>query len=202
MKNTFFILASFLVISLIACNKDDALEHDDHDDNAMMTIMHQSMMYMDTVPETNDPEIDFPSMMIVHHQGAINMANLELQKGKSDELKQMAQKIITSQQQEIQQFKTYLASHSANNSVPAFIMEHMEAMKVMNKTADIQHFTGDIDNDFATLMIPHHQSAIDNANSYLKYGNDEELMAMAKKMIEDQQKEIQELADWLVVNKR
>jgi uncharacterized protein (DUF305 family) len=55
---------------------------------------------------------------------------------------------------------------------------------------------------FATLMMLHHNSAIENSDAYLMYGNDEELIAMAQKMIGDQKKEIKELSDWLKANKR
>jgi uncharacterized protein (DUF305 family) len=45
-------------------------------------------------------------------------------------------------------------------------------------------------------MIPHHQGAIDMANIELKYGKDETLRAMAKAIVEAQEKEIKEMKDW------
>jgi uncharacterized protein (DUF305 family) len=56
--------------------------------------------------------------------------------------------------------------------------------------------TGDADKDFAMMMIPHHQGAIDMANIELKYGKDETLRAMAKMIVEAQEKEIKEIQDW------
>jgi uncharacterized protein (DUF305 family) len=195
-------IAAFAFI-FSACTKEDTLTHlQPHDQNRMMMIMHQMMMNMDTVPKTKDPEIDFLRMMRVHHQGAINMANLELQEGKNDSLKRTAQKIIKEQQAEIADFSAYLATHSANNAVPAFNMETEENMMKMTKTADVQFITGDIDNDFATLMIPHHQGAIENATTYLKYGNDEQVQVWAEKIIKTQKMEIIELSNWLIANKR
>lgn len=173
-----------------------------HDQNQMMSIMHQMMDQMDTMQMTNDPEIDFASMMIMHHQGAINMANLELQKGANDSLKTIAQNIINMQQMEITEFNNYLAANSVNNSVPAFGMEQMENMDKMGGNADVQFITGDVDNDFATLMIVHHQGALENSNAYLMYGNDEYLKTKANEMIEMQSMEIMELQNWLIANKR
>ena len=49
----------------------------------------------------------FLSEMIVHHQGAVAMAELALQNAKHDELKQFAKNIITSQSAEIVQMKTW-----------------------------------------------------------------------------------------------
>ena len=51
-------------------------------------------------------------------------------------------------------------------------------------------------------MIQHHNSAIENSEAYLMYGNNEVLIGIARKMIEDQTKEIKELSDWLKANKR
>ena len=188
---------------LSACTREDTFQHlQAHNDNKMMTLMHQMMSQMDTVSKTNDPEIDFLKMMRVHHQGAINMANLELKEGKNDNLKRTAQKIIKEQQEEIMQFNAFLATHSVNHSIPEFLMEHEESMMKMTKFADIQFITGDIDNDFATLMIPHHQAATENSMTYLKYGNEEQVTIWALKIITTQRMEIIEFSNWLIANKR
>lgn len=188
---------------LVSCKKNNSkIELKSHDSDEMMGIMHQMMSKMDTMQKTNDPEIDFAKMMRMHHQGAIDMANLELQKGSNDSLKKTAQKIINEQQAEIQQLNAILASLSPDNSDPSFTMELMEAMQKGSKAADVQLITGDIDNDFATLMIGHHQTAIDNASAYLHHGNNAQLKTMANNIVSSQTREIQELADWLKSNKR
>lgn len=202
MKNLLLLVACVSVVLFTACSKDDELKLQNHDDNQMMALMHQMMNKMDTAQKTNDPEIDFARMMRMHHQGAIDMSNLELQQGKNDSMKRTAQKIIDEQQAEIQQFNTILASLTVDNSDPAFTMEQIENMMKGGKTADVQLITGDIDNDFATLMIGHHQSAIDNASAYLHHGNNAQLKMMATNIIMSQTKEIQELAEWLRTNKR
>jgi Domain of unknown function (DUF305) len=50
--------------------------------------------------------------------------------------------------------------------------------------------TGDIDIDFAAMMIPHHQGAIDMALAELRYGKNEQLRRIAQEIIVDQQQEI------------
>lgn len=59
----------------------------------------------------------------------------------------------------------------------------MDNMLKMGKLSDIQFITGDIDNDFASLMIPNHQAAIYNAQSYLTYGNDIQVKTWAQKRL-------------------
>jgi len=203
MKKILPIAGFALVVSLFSCSKDDSgIVLQAHDQNRMMDSMHAMMDRMQAAPKTNDPEIDFAKMMIMHHQGAIGMANVELEAGKNDSLKHIAQNIITEQQAEIQELNNLLMNLAVDNSDPDFSMEQMNDMMKGGKAADIQIITGDIDNDFATLMIVHHQGAIDNASAYLHHGNNSMLKTMATSMLTSQTKEIQELADWLKTNKR
>ena len=204
MKKTIFLFAGAVVLLITACTKDNDNNQflQSHDDNRMMDTMHAIMDRMMAMPMTNDPEIDFAKMMIMHHQGAMNMANVQLQEGKNDSLKRTAQKIIRDQQMEIQQFQTILATLTVDNTDMEYMMEQMEGMKKMDKAIDVQLITGDIDNDFATLMIWHHQSAIDDASGYLHHGNNAQLKTIANNIIKAQTMEIQELSDWLIANRR
>ena len=67
-----------------------------------------------------------------------------------------------------------------------------------DRMMDAMHvqFTGDVDRDFAAVMIPHHQGAIDMAQVELKYGKDPELRAMAEQIIKAQEEEIATLKKW------
>ena len=55
-----------------------------------------------------DADIAFACAMIPHHQGAINMAEVELEHGDSDEMKELARKIIDAQKEEIQQLTRWI----------------------------------------------------------------------------------------------
>lgn len=79
---------------------------------AAMTRMHEAMM---TAP-TGDPDRDFAAMMIPHHQGAVDMARIELQFGKDERLRRLAQEIIVDQSQEIAVMKQILASPTSTTS--------------------------------------------------------------------------------------
>jgi hypothetical protein len=50
--------------------------------------------------------------------------------------------------------------------------------------------TGDVDTDFAAMMIPHHQGAIDMAQAELRYGHNEQLRRIAQEIVVEQQQEI------------
>ena len=50
--------------------------------------------------------------------------------------------------------------------------------------------SGDIDRDFVSMMVPHHQGAIDMAEAELRYGHNELLRRMAQEIVVTQQQEI------------
>ena len=75
-----------------------------------MEAMNKAMM---GAPMTGDPDRDLVNMMLPHHQGAIDMARIYLRDGKNPEIRRMAEKIITDQEREIAEFRTWLANNPA-----------------------------------------------------------------------------------------
>jgi len=57
--------------------------------------------------------------------------------------------------------------------------------------------SGNADVDFARLMLPHHQAAIDMAKTQLLYGKDPQMRRLAQEIITDQQLEIELMQRWL-----
>jgi uncharacterized protein (DUF305 family) len=78
----------------------------------MMQVTERMHKDMNIVP-TGDPDRDFAAMMIPHHQGAIDMAKVELQFGKNPVLRRLAQGIIVEQLQEIEVMQRELRQLSA-----------------------------------------------------------------------------------------
>lgn len=63
-------------------------------------------------------------------------------------------------------------------------------MMVMSHRMAHVHVTGNPDHDFAAMMIPHHQGAIDMAKAELLYGKDPVLRRLAQEVIVTQESEI------------
>jgi hypothetical protein len=70
-----------------------------------------------------------------------------------------------------------------------FLAENNAAMDKMMAGMAVKP-TGDVDVDFAAMMIPHHQGAIDMALAELRYGKNEQLRRIAQEIVVDQQQEI------------
>jgi uncharacterized protein (DUF305 family) len=78
---------------------------------------------------------------------------------------------------------------------------YMDAMAKMDEAMGAMEMTGETGADFALMMIPHHQSAIDMAEAYLaSEGQDAELTKLSREIIEAQEREIAFLKDWLARN--
>jgi len=71
------------------------------------------------------------------------------------------------------------------------------SMKVMDHDMADAPMTGGADHDFASMMIPHHQGAIDMAKAELLYGKDPVMRRLAQEIIADQKSEIDLMNLWL-----
>jgi len=76
----------------------------------MRSTMLAGMKTMDSMKMTGDTDRDFATMMKVHHQGAIDMAQMELKSGKDAKMRGMAKRIIEAQQKEIKEIDRWLAT--------------------------------------------------------------------------------------------
>ena len=71
--------------------------------------------------------------------------------------------------------------------------EMMAAMDEMHSEMKSARLTGNADQDFVALMVPHHQSAVDMAQAYLKRGRDPKLRGLAEQIVRTQRAEIEHM---------
>lgn len=84
------------------------------ENEAAMTKMMTDM----AAKPSGDIDRDFVAMMNPHHQGAIDMAVIELRYGKNEQLRRIAQEIIVDQMQEIAAMKLAIGE-PATETTPA-----------------------------------------------------------------------------------
>ena len=82
-------------------------------------------------------------------------------------------------------------SGRTNSADLSFAWQMMQAMDRMDLGMKAAKPTDDPDRDFAAMMIPHHQGAIDMAKAELIYGHDPVLRRLAEGIIVEQQQEIE-----------
>jgi uncharacterized protein (DUF305 family) len=90
--------------------------HETAQAGSFVALMEQAMerMHKDmAIVPSGDPDRDFAGMMIPHHQGAVDMAKVELQFGKNPVLRRLAEGIIVEQLQEIEVMQRELRQLSA-----------------------------------------------------------------------------------------
>ena len=152
----------------------------------------------------NDPDTTFAKSMLGHRRGALDMANLQLKYGNDPIMRQLAQQIIDSQQSEINIINKWLASHpdiaKPKLETPFVQQEYLDSLQLMNEDMTLGIADPSADVAFARVMLAHYSSAGKMAKIELKYGTDQEMLALARQIIETLQPTISNLQNWLAAN--
>lgn len=210
MNKWIYISAIATMFTLAACAQNTSLTnsqvHKAHGHQAQylhtqayiqsMEAMHQKM---EMAAYAENPDAAFNLGMIPHHQGAIEMAKIELQYGQDATMRALAKKIIATQQPEIHQMNQWLDNHSQLRKIGTTPSEYTSAYLAMSWHDEMMKgvMATNPDVAFAQGMIAHHQGAIEMANIELKYGNDVMTKQLARSIIAAQQPEIEVMQRWL-----
>ena len=81
--------------------------------NATMDKMHMAMA---TIERSGNADIDFVRLMLPHHQGAIDMAKVQLLHGNDPQMRRLAEEIVTDQQLEIELMERWLKARESAQS--------------------------------------------------------------------------------------
>ena len=201
------LMLALLVAVLAACaddadDEDAAVDADDQtevvddtttDDHADMSDDHDMAAddHADMTMELDDET--FLAAMIEHHEGAVDMAEIALDRAEQEELRQMAQEIIEAQEAEIDQMQAWLDEwFDGGHGDHGISHEEMGMDMDMDEFREAEPF----DLAFIDEMIIHHEGAIDMARAILETTERDELREMAEEIIEAQEVEIQQMREW------
>lgn len=152
----------------------------------------------------NDPDTTFAKSMLGHSRGALDMASLQLKYGSDPVMRQLAQQVIDSQQGEINIINKWLASHldsaRAKLETPFVQQEYTDTTQIMLDEMSLSIADPVADVAFARTMLAHYISAGKMAKIELKYGANEEMLVLARQIINAQQPIIVDLQNWLAAN--
>lgn len=143
-------------------------------------------------------DLQFLDTMIAHHQGAIEMARLVGSRAQHDELRQLSRNMITRQQNEIDKMQGWRAKWygDAPQAVNKLFPGMSEGMSRVNMAQLDQLKANAFDLEFVGQMIAHHEVSLAMAKDALDKGSNEEIKAMARRIIETQEAEIAKMKQW------
>lgn len=152
--------------------------------------------------ELNGEDYDrlFIANMIEHHRGAVDMAKLAQTNAKHQELKDMAENIISAQSKEIADMESWQTAWGYPVSSGEMMMDHssMGMMTDMGQmTEDLKGLSGDeFDKAFLSSMIEHHQSAINMAYPGQTNAKHDEVKKLTNAIVDAQSSEIAQMKQW------
>ena len=153
----------------------------------------------------------FIDMMVPHHQGAVEMAKIAQQRAEHPEIKTLADAIIRAQEGEITQLKAWRKAWFGSDQTPPLDKMPMVpgmggahggqggGSGTMDMAADVQKLRSagnPFDKAFIDAMIPHHESAIEAARVAQEKAERPEIKELARAIIADQQREIEQMKQW------
>lgn len=160
----------------------------------------------------NPADVSFATGMIPHHRQAVQMADMVAGRGASAQVTALAGAIKAAQQPEIDQLTSLLKAWNAPlprdgddmsgmpmdghgmSGMPASghgSHEGMTGMMSNDEMARLRKASGKaFDQQFLTLMIAHHQGAVEMAATELREGTNADAKALAQRITDAQNKEI------------
>ena len=157
----------------------------------------------DVAAEHNDQDTTFAQMMIIHHEGAIEMSQLAVQRADNPEVVALAERIAEAQGPEIDEMTAWLGAWGEDISpddhggmdMGGMDMDGMSQEEMMTQ---LDGPAGDeFDRAFLDAMIAHHEGAIEMSEQQVADGQNPDAVALAEKIIEDQRAEITEMREIL-----
>ena len=144
-------------------------------------------------------EIDraFVAEMVPHHEAAVEMAEVAQKRGERQEIKQLADAIVETQNAEIESMNSLAAELDEAGIKPGDLGMSDEEMGMSGDSAMLQN-AKPFDREFIDMMIPHHQAAIRMARMELDKGKNAEAKKLAEAVIDAQAKEITDMNKWRV----
>ena len=192
----------------------------------MMAALHTMAQRSQALPPTGNLDLYFALLLRENHRAAVGMSALELNKGQDPALRAAAEHINHDHQQLILRLESAIRRlralppafpehtmqserlsrlldaatrglHPAAHRTIARLDVGVDSLHPQSSPQQEDAGTGSTDRDFAALLIPHHQNALALARAELVLGRDDELQKTAYLVLEDQQREIEQVQAWL-----
>lgn len=170
----------------------------------------------------NDTDVTFTQQMIVHHQQAVMMAEMAQTYAQDPQVKQLAQQIEADQEPQIETMTQWLQAWGQPTPGVTSGMPHMPSMTPrpsmrphmpmtprpsmsphmpMTPMPDMSQMMGmhgpQFDQIFLTMMIAHHEGAVEMAQAELASGANPQAKELANSIVTSQTAQINEMRQML-----
>jgi len=152
--------------------------------------------------EFNDADVAFAQQMIVHHQGALQMAQLADGRAEDPRVLDLAGRIEAAQDPEIQTMTGWLedwgqpvsAEQSGGMGMDGMDMGGMDMGGMNMDLSALEAASGaEFDRMWLEMMAEHHRSAVDMAQTQIAEGQNADAISLAEQIVESQTAEIDEM---------
>ncbi|MGI8749153.1 MAG: DUF305 domain-containing protein [Thermoleophilaceae bacterium] len=140
----------------------------------------------------NPTDRAFVAEMVPHHRAGVEMADVATEEGTSRFVKTLAQSISSTQKAEIGQMER-IDRRLAKGDVAKGKLGMSHAMKGMNMDAQALRGAKPFDARFISMMVPHHESAVEMAKIELDKGENPDLKKLARSIIATQKREVSQM---------
>lgn len=165
----------------------------------MSVRMNRFMDKLEPQIVTSQMNVDthFIEQMIPHHDSAIAMAKLALEKSSNEDIRTLSNNIILSQSKENEMMKAWYKEWTGHDVIQSSMgmMGHGE----MHSDVDLQRLENatDFNKEFLREMIPHHEMAVMMANMLQAGTQRVEMKKLSTDIIKAQTSEIEMMKKWL-----
>lgn len=182
-------------------NSDNSMEGMDHSQmNMTETSNNESATYKKYAALKGEAyDKAFLADMVVHHDSALNMAEMANAVALHQEIKDLSANIASTQGLEIGKMndlqEKYGYQKTSGHMMTGGDMSAMEGMAMMSD--ELEGLTGDaFDKKFLELMIVHHQDALEMAKPAASNASRQEIKDLAQTIMTAQTKEISQMQIW------
>jgi len=153
---------------------------------------------VDADDETTEADVAFVAAMVVHHQQAVELAELAPGRAADPELTELAARIAVTQAAEAESMRRWLERRSSRDAASGE-HDHAEGMAGEISRSTIDRAAGlsgaEFDRLFVAAMIPHHQGALVMAEARMAASGDPAVARWARAIATAQALEIDRLAE-------
>jgi uncharacterized protein (DUF305 family) len=158
----------------------------------------QSMLSGEVLGDPAQPfELRFLDQMVPHHQMAVHSAQMMISGSERPELRDLAQRIISAQQAEIEQMNQWRRAWFPDAAAAPSITMMGGQNGTMGGQGGMMGSQAQMDRLFLEMMIPHHEAAISMARQALEESQRPEIRGLAEAIISSQTAEIDEMRSYL-----